>query len=70
MKGWLRWRIALWMNRYQDTCWAELVMWYVCPELHPFAEILEMRGTAGGCERRGELPYCGKCEAKHDHPSS
>ena len=58
----LRWAIARWMNRYTDTCWAELVLWAILPELHPFSEILEIRHTAGACQRRGELPYCGKCK--------
>lgn len=53
--------IAEWMNRYQDTCWQDLVLWSVHPSLHPFYEILDMRGTAGFCERNGNRPYCGKC---------
>jgi len=59
--NWLRWKIIHWLNKRPDTCWADLVMWAIGPEIHPFWEILEMRGTAGQCERRGELPYCGKC---------
>jgi hypothetical protein len=58
---WLRWKLALFLDRYPDTCWADLVMWAVYPELHPFAEIFQMRGTIGQCERAGCTPYCGKC---------
>ena len=57
----MRWLIIRLLNRLEDTCWAELVLWAIYPEIHPFDEIFEMRGTAGQCERRGELPYCGKC---------
>ena len=55
----MRWLIIRLLNRLEDTCWADLVMWAIGPK--PFSEILEMRGTAGQCQRRGELPYCGKC---------
>ena len=57
----IRMAIARLVNRRRDTCWADLVLWAICPKLHPFREIFEMPGTAGDCERRGELPYCGKC---------
>ena len=62
--GWFRYKIAKLMDRLDDTCWAELVLWAVNPELHPFWEILEMRHTAGQCEKRGEPPYCGKCAVR------
>lgn len=58
--------IAQWMNRYPDTCWTSLVLWWTLPTIHPFSEIFEMRGTAGFCERIGDSPYCGKCEAGND----
>ena len=48
--------IAEWMNRYPDTCWTDLVLWWVHPTLHPFREIFDMRGTARNCG------YCGKCQ--------
>jgi len=57
----IRWALIRLVNRWADTCWTDLVMWAICPEIHPFSEIFEMRGTAGQCQRRGELPYCGKC---------
>ena len=57
----VRWALARFMDRYADTCWADLVMWAICPELHPFIEIFEMRRTAGQCEAAGWTPYCGKC---------
>jgi len=55
----MRWLIIRLLNRLEDTCRADLAMWAIGPK--PFDEILEMRGTAGQCERRGELSYCGKC---------
>jgi hypothetical protein len=55
--------IIEWMNRYPDTCWADLVMWQINPTIHPFREIFDMRGTAGHCEAMGCPPYCGKCNA-------
>lgn len=61
MNEWLRWQIALWMDRWPDICWGRLALWALFPELHEFWEILEMHGTAGRCARHGESPYCGKC---------
>lgn len=58
----IRWQTALYLRDREGWCWAELVLWALCPESHPFWEILELYGTQGQCERRGELPYCGKCE--------
>ena len=60
--SWLRWKIALLMNRLSDTCWADLVSWAAYPDLHDFKEIFIMRHTSGQCERLGAVPYCGKCE--------
>ena len=62
--GWFRWQIALLLDRLADTCWAELVMWAQFPEHHEFGEILDMRNTAGHCDRLGETAYCGKCLGK------
>lgn len=61
VREWLRWKLIGLMNCFDDTCLTELVMWATNPGIHPFWEILSMRHTAGQCERRGELPYCGKC---------
>ena len=58
---WLRWQVALLFNRYRDTCWAELVLWAVNPEFHPWREILDLRYSAGRCFHSGDYPYCGKC---------
>ena len=57
----MRWLIIRLLNRLEDTCWADLVIWAIYPEIHPFSEILEMRGTTGQCETAGCTPYCGKC---------
>jgi len=61
MMKFIRWQIALLLNRLPDTCWADLVCWAVYPEIHAFWEILNIRGTAGFCARHGDTPYCGKC---------
>ena len=50
----IRWPIAVWMNRYSDTCWAELVMWAVHPAWYEFGAIFEIRHTSSACG------YCGK----------
>ena len=50
----IRWPIACWMNRYPDTCWADLVCWAVYPTQHEFGEIFDMRHTSSACG------YCGK----------
>ena len=60
----IRWAIARIVGRHRSTCWADVVMWAICPELHPFSELWELFGTRGQCERRGELPYCGKCQQR------
>ncbi len=62
LKLWPRWKLALFLDRYADTCWADLVMWTVNPEIHPFSEIFSMRNRAGYCERAGCWNYCGKCD--------
>ena len=64
MKGKLRWMIARWFGRRPDTCWADVVMWAVMKQ--PLGELPELRGTRGQCERRGEVPYCGKCQSSQD----
>jgi len=61
MNKWLRWKIAVLLNRLPDTCWAELVMWAEFPENHEFMEVFSLRHSAGYCERMGDTPYCGKC---------
>ncbi len=58
----MRWIIALLLNRFQDTCWADLVTWATYPEWHSFAEIFSARDKAGFCARNGETLYCGKCK--------
>ena len=57
----IRWQIALYLRDREGWCWTELVLWVLCLKNHPFWEILELYGTQGQCERRGELSYCGKC---------
>lgn len=49
---------------YPDMCWARLAMWALFPKFHEFREVLELRYTAGGCARKGEPNYCGKCDIK------
>ena len=61
MTKWLRWKIAVLLNRLPDTCWAELVMWAEFPENHEFMEVFSLRHSAGHCERMEDTPYCGKC---------
>lgn len=61
ISAWLRWQLAVLMNRLDDTCWTCLVMWALNLECHPFGEILDLRHTRGNCEARGEVPFCGKC---------
>jgi hypothetical protein len=56
---WVRWQIAVFMDRFDDTCWADLVLWAMFPENYDFVEILDVRGTAGQCEKMGSEPYCG-----------
>jgi hypothetical protein len=58
---WIRWQIALLLNKFSDTCWADLVVWAIYPENHDFHEVFWKRGTAGQCEHLGAEPYCGKC---------
>lgn len=57
---WLRWKIAVFMDRYRDTCWADLVLW-ANDGGAGWAKIFGIRNTAGHCARLGEIPYCGKC---------
>ena len=59
--GHMRWHLAKLFDKFQDTCWAELVVWALYPENHPFMELFELRHSAGRCGARGEHPYCGKC---------
>jgi hypothetical protein len=59
---WLRWKLALFLNRYADTCWADLVIWAVYPEDYPFGDVFYMRNRAGCCEQSGHYNYCGKCD--------
>ena len=62
LSDWFRWRIAYTFNHLPDTCWVDLVLWAMLPEIHPFREIFDIRHTAGQCQREGARPYCGKCE--------
>lgn len=63
LRTWFRWKIAHFLNRYLDVCWAELVPWAMIDTFdRPFLDILEIRGSAGQCFRHGETAYCGKCE--------
>ena len=57
----MRWWIARWLGRRAGWCWAELVVWAVSGQRR-FWDVLELRGSQGQCERRGEMPYCGKCQ--------
>ena len=59
--GRIRWLIARFLDRFDDTCWASLALWALFPENHSFEEVFEMRNTAGRCAAHGEAPYCGKC---------
>lgn len=59
LSEWLRWKIARWFDRYDDTCWAELVM--LAMEDGDIRDVFYLRGSAGKCARWGETPYCGKC---------
>jgi hypothetical protein len=65
VREWFRWQIALLLDRFSDTCWAELVMWAQFSEHHEFGEISDIRNTAGHCGRMGETAYCGKCLAEN-----
>ena len=63
----LRWQIARWLDRCHDTCWAALASWALYPEWYSWADLQHLRrGTAGACARRGDPPYCGKCEEAID----
>lgn len=66
LRDWFRWKIARFMDRHTDTCWADLATWAVYAGDYPFGDILHMRGRAGTCERRGEHPYCEKCYRIHE----
>lgn len=57
---WLRWKIIEWLNRYVDTCWADLVNWAVYSQDHLFVEVFSLRGSARACFHCGDV-YCGKC---------
>ena len=59
----IRWPVIRWMDRYPDTCWAELVMWWNIPSLHPWYEIHDLQHMSQSCHDRGEADYCGKCTA-------
>ncbi len=61
IEEWFRWQIALLLDRRKDTCWTELAMWALFPECHDFWEIFDNLPLRGGCKRRGEFNYCGKC---------
>jgi len=57
-----RWRIAALVNDwFDDVCWYDLCLWANSPDMHPFSEIFNMRGTAGRCARAGDDPHCLKC---------
>lgn len=58
----IRWPIAKWMDRYDDTCWGELGLWALIPDNHEFREILEMRHSRGQCIKEGLPGWCGKCD--------
>ena len=55
----LRWWIVCGLAKSKSICWADLVMWATMER--GLAELLDLHGTLGQCERGGELPYCGKC---------
>jgi len=57
----MRWRLAQFLDKKPDVCWAAAVMWARFPGNHPLNEVFELRHTAGRCEAGGDLPYCGKC---------
>jgi hypothetical protein len=61
LEKWIRMKIAEFLDRREDTCWAELAMWALFPECHDFREIFDGLPRRGGCERRDESNYCGKC---------
>lgn len=55
---WLGWFRGTIIERvaaaHADVCWADLVLWAIFPEDHPFSEIYHMRHTCNYCG------YCGK----------
>ena len=62
LSEWIRWKIALLLDRRRDTCWAELVSWALDSGC-PFMEFRRCIGLAGRCARLGgDYGYCRKCE--------
>jgi len=60
----LRLWIADLLNRREDTCWAELVLWAV-GDRNRFDIMNWKRYTTQSCRlnaKEGEYAYCGKCE--------
>lgn len=66
---WARWRVICVIDRFPCVCWTEAVSWAMgWGEYDPTYSLFNylfgfwrLRGTAGQCARKGEIPYCGKC---------
>jgi len=56
MIKWIKYRIALLLNKNPERCWAELVMW-----AEGYKDLRDCNFKSLDCVRFDEYSYCGKC---------